>query len=42
MLLGGALVVHLRNGDGLREIAPAAVLSLVTLTLLLLVIGDLR
>ena len=42
MLLGGALVVHLRNGDGLREIAPAVVLSLVTLTLLLLVVGDLR
>ena len=42
MLLGGALVVHLRNGDGLREIAPAVVLSLVTLTLLLLVVRDLR
>ena len=42
MLLGGALVVHLRNGDGPREIAPALVLSLMTLTLLLLVVGDLR
>ena len=42
MLLGGALVVHLRNGDGPRKIAPAVVLSLVTLTLLLLVVGDLR
>ena len=42
LLLGGASVVHLRNGDGVREIAPAIVLSLVTLTFLLLVVGDLR
>jgi hypothetical protein len=42
MLLGGALVAHLRNRDGLREIAPALVLGLVTLTFLLLVVGDLR
>jgi hypothetical protein len=42
MLLGGALVVHLRNKDGVREIAPAIVLGLVTLTFLLLVLGDLR
>ena len=42
MLLGGALVAHLRNGDGVREIAPAVVLGLVTLTYLLLVVGDLR
>lgn len=42
MLLGGAFVVHLRNGDGVREIAPSVVLSLVTLTFLLLVLGDLR
>jgi hypothetical protein len=42
MLLGGAFVVHLRNGDGVREIAPAVVMGLVTLTLLLLVLGDLR
>jgi hypothetical protein len=41
MLLGGALVAHLRNRDGLREIAPALVLGLVTLTFLLLVVGDL-
>ena len=39
MLLGGALVTHLRNGDGVREIAPALVLGLVTLTYLLLVVG---
>jgi hypothetical protein len=41
MLLGGALVTHLRNGDGLREIAPAVVLGLVTLTYLVLVVGEL-
>jgi DoxX-like family len=42
MLLGGAFVVHLRNGDGVREIAPALVLALVTVTYLLLVVGTLR
>ena len=33
LLLGGAVVAHLRNGDGVREIAPAVVLGLVTLDL---------
>jgi hypothetical protein len=42
MLLGGAVVAHLRNGDGPRELAPALVLGLVTLTFLLLTVGDLR
>jgi hypothetical protein len=42
MLLGGAIVAHLRNGDGIREIAPAVVLGLVTLSFLLLVVADLR
>jgi hypothetical protein len=42
MLLGGALVTHLRNGDGVREIAPAIVLGLVTLAYLILVVGSLR
>jgi len=42
MLLGGAVVAHLRNGDGVREIAPAVVLSVVALAFLLLVVGDLR
>jgi hypothetical protein len=42
ILLGGAVVTHLRNGDGPREIAPALVLGLVSLTYLLLVVGDLR
>ena len=41
MLLGGAIVAHLRNGDGIREIAPAVVLGLVTLSYLLLMVGDL-
>jgi len=42
MLLGGAVVAHVRNGDGIREIAPAIVLCLVTLSYLLLAVGDLR
>ncbi|HEV7188644.1 MAG TPA: DoxX family protein [Blastococcus sp.] len=42
ILLGGAVVAHVRNGDGLREIAPAVVLGLVTLGFLLLVLGSLR
>lgn len=42
MLLGGAVVAHLRNGDGPRQIAPAVVLGLVALSFLLLVLGDLR
>jgi hypothetical protein len=40
MLLGGAVVAHLRNGDGMREIAPAVVLGLVTLAFLVLVLAD--
>ena len=42
MLLGGAVVAHLRNGDGLREIAPAVVLGAGDPGFLLLVVGDLR
>ena len=42
MLLGGAIIAHLRNGDGLRAVAPAVVLSLMTLSFLLLVVPDLR
>ena len=42
MLLGGAVVTHLRNGDGIREIAPAFVLGLVTLAYLVLMVGSLR
>jgi len=42
LLLGGAVVAHVRNGDGVREIAPAVVLGAVTLTFLLMVVADLR
>ena len=42
ILLGGAIVAHLRNGDGIREIAPAVVLGLVTFGFLLLVVRSLR
>jgi hypothetical protein len=42
MLLGGACAAHLRNGDGLRELTPALVLGLVTVSYLLLVVGELR
>ena len=42
MLLGGAMVAHLRNRDGIREIAPAVVLGVVTLSYLLLMVGDLQ
>ena len=42
VLLGGAVLVHLRNGDGVREVVPAVVLGVVTLTYLLLLLGDLR
>jgi DoxX-like family len=41
LLLAGAFVTHLRNGDGIRELAPAVVLALLTLGYLLLVIGPL-
>ncbi len=42
MLLGGALVTHLRNGDGVREIVPALALGLVALAYLVLMVGSLR
>ena len=42
LLLAGAILTHLRNGDGIREIAPAVILSAVALTYLLLVLGHLR
>ena len=42
ILLAGAIVAHLRNGDRVREIAPALVLGVVTLSFLVLVVGDLR
>ncbi|EWT01940.1 invasion protein [Intrasporangium oryzae NRRL B-24470] len=42
MLLAGAVVAHVRNGDGIREMAPAVVLGVLTLSYILLVVGDLR
>jgi hypothetical protein len=36
----GSVVAHRRSGDGVREIAPAVVLGLVTLSFLLLVVGS--
>jgi hypothetical protein len=42
LLLGGAIVTHLRNGDGIRGIIPAVVLGLVSGYYLLLVVGHLR
>jgi hypothetical protein len=42
LLLAGAVIVHLRNGDGVREVLPALVLGVVTLAYLLLISGDLR
>ena len=41
-LLGGAAVTHVRNGDGLREVAPSVVLALASLGYLALVLGELR
>jgi DoxX-like family len=42
LLLGGAVVIHLRNGDGLRELAPSLVLGAVAVAFVVLVLGDLR
>jgi hypothetical protein len=42
LLLGGAVVVHLRSGDGPRELLPAVVLGLTTLAFLILMLGALR
>ena len=42
LLLGGAMIAHLRSGDGPRELLPALVLSLATLAFLILMVGGLR
>jgi hypothetical protein len=42
LLLGGAVLAHLRSGDGPRELAPALVLGLTSLAFLILMVGDLR
>jgi len=41
LLLGGAITTHVRNGDGLKEIAPAVVLSVGAAVYLVLVVGGL-
>ena len=40
LLLGGAVIVHVRNGDGARELAPSLVLGLVALAFVALVLGQ--
>jgi hypothetical protein len=42
LLLGGAVVIHLRNGDGPRELVPSLVLGAVAVAFVVLMIGDLR
>ena len=42
LLLGGAVVAHVRSGDSLRELLPAVVLGLTTLAFLILLLGSLR
>ena len=41
-LLGGAVAVHLRNGDGVPDLAPAVVVGLLSVTFLVLAVGHLR
>jgi hypothetical protein len=42
LLLGGAVVTHLRNGDAVRDIAPAIVLGVVATVYAVLVLNGLR
>ena len=42
LLLGGAMIAHLRSGDGPRELLPAIVLGLTTLAFLILALGGLQ
>jgi hypothetical protein len=41
LLLGGAVIAHLRNGDGFRELAPALVLGAVAVAFIANVLGTL-
>jgi hypothetical protein len=41
LLLGGAVLTHLRNGDGAKELAPAVVLAAATVVYVVLVVGRL-
>ena len=40
LLLAGAVIAHLRNGDGVRELAPAVVLGAVAVAFVALVLGE--
>lgn len=42
LLLGGAVIAHVRNGDGFRDVAPALVLGAVAVAFVILVLGDVR
>ena len=42
LLLGGAVIVHLRNGDGLRQLAPSLVLGAVAVAFVVLMLADVR
>jgi hypothetical protein len=42
LLLGGAVIAHLRNGDGFRELAPALFLGAVAVAFVTNVLGTLR
>jgi hypothetical protein len=42
LLLGGAVTVHFRNRDGVREMAPALVLGLVALAFVVLLVSQFR
>lgn len=42
VLLGGAVTAHLRNGDGLRELAPALVLGAVAVAFIVVVSINVR
>ncbi|MBF6469893.1 DoxX family protein [Nocardia beijingensis] len=42
LLMVGAVITHLRTGDGIREWAPAAITGLVVISYLALVVGGSR
>ena len=42
LLMFGAVITHLRNGDGLRELVPAIVLGAVAVAFVILVLLDVR
>ncbi|NGP05029.1 DoxX family protein [Rhodococcus sp. 14C212] len=42
LLMVGAVVTHVRNGDGLREMAPAILVSALILAYLVVLFGSIR